>query len=52
MLGDFGNHIGTVLAQIEEDGLNKREREIAGPQGARIVDRASHALAKLAPPIR
>ena len=40
MLGDFGNHIGTVLAQIEEDGLNKREREIAGPQGARIVVRS------------
>ncbi|HHY49018.1 MAG TPA: glycine C-acetyltransferase [Alphaproteobacteria bacterium] len=39
MLGDFGQHVSAVLGQIEADGLYKREREIAGPQGGRIAVR-------------
>jgi glycine C-acetyltransferase len=33
---DFLGHLKGLLAQIEADGLYKRERLIAGPQGARI----------------
>jgi glycine C-acetyltransferase len=40
MLGSFGDHVKEVLAQIEEDGLYKRERLIAGPQGGRITVRS------------
>ena len=39
MLGSFGDHVKDVLASIEADGLYKRERLIAGPQGARITIR-------------
>jgi glycine C-acetyltransferase len=39
MLGRFGDHVRDVLANIEADGLYKRERLIAGPQGARITIR-------------
>ena len=41
MLGSFGDHVKDVLASIEADGLYKRERLIAGPQGARITIRTS-----------
>jgi glycine C-acetyltransferase len=37
MLGSFGDHVSGILATIEADGLYKRERLIAGPQGARIT---------------
>jgi glycine C-acetyltransferase len=40
MLGSFGDHLISVLGQIEADGLYKRERQIAGPQGGRIRVRA------------
>jgi glycine C-acetyltransferase len=40
MLGSFGDHLGSVLSQIEADGLYKRERLIAGPQGGRITVRS------------
>ncbi|CAM5769525.1 2-amino-3-ketobutyrate coenzyme A ligase [Labrys miyagiensis] len=30
------DHVKSILAEIEADGLTKREREIAGPQRARI----------------
>jgi glycine C-acetyltransferase len=33
---DFLGHLKGLLAEIEADGLTKRERLIAGPQGARI----------------
>ncbi|HTA99733.1 MAG TPA: glycine C-acetyltransferase [Bradyrhizobium sp.] len=36
MSEDFLGHLKGLLAQIEADGLTKRERLIAGPQGARI----------------
>jgi glycine C-acetyltransferase len=39
MLGSFGDHVRELLANIEADGLYKRERLIAGPQGARITVR-------------
>jgi glycine C-acetyltransferase len=39
VLGSFVDHLGEVLAQIEADGLYKREREITSPQGARIAVR-------------
>ena len=35
-MSDFNTHIDTTLAQIEADGLMKREREITSPQGAHI----------------
>jgi len=41
MLGDYGEFAREVLGNIEEDGLLKRERQIAGPQGARISVRGS-----------
>ena len=36
MSEDFLGHLKGLLAEIEADGLTKRERLIAGPQGARI----------------
>jgi glycine C-acetyltransferase len=39
MLGSFGDHVRELLANIEANGLYKRERLIAGPQGARITVR-------------
>ena len=41
MLGDFGDHALQTLANIERDGLHKRERMIVSPQGARIQVRAA-----------
>ena len=35
-MSDFNAYIDTTLAQIETDGLMKREREITSPQGAHI----------------
>ena len=32
----FLDHIGSVLAGIERDGLTKRERLIGGAQGAHV----------------
>jgi glycine C-acetyltransferase len=40
MLGAFSEHVREVLADIEEQGLLKREREITTPQGGRIAFRA------------
>jgi glycine C-acetyltransferase len=39
MLGSFGDHVLEVLGNIEADGLYKRERMLAGPQGGRITIR-------------
>ncbi|MGW6451956.1 glycine C-acetyltransferase [Isoptericola sp. NPDC055063] len=36
MYGTFREHVAGELAEIERAGLTKRERGIAGPQGARI----------------
>ena len=36
MQNDFLSHIAATLDEIERDGLTKRERLIAGPQGGRI----------------
>ena len=36
MLDAFQTHLDDILAGIEADGLTKRERLIAGPQGGRI----------------
>lgn len=36
MLGKFQTHIETLLADIEQQGLYKRERLIASPQGPRV----------------
>lgn len=36
MQNDFLGHIAATLDEIERDGLTKRERLIAGPQGGRI----------------
>ncbi|MDJ1018335.1 MAG: glycine C-acetyltransferase [Paracoccaceae bacterium] len=33
---DFDRHIDSILADIERDGLTKRERPLSSPQGARI----------------
>ena len=33
---DFDRHIGSILVDIERDGLTKRERPLSSPQGARI----------------
>ena len=33
---DFDTHLDTVLAEIDAQGLMKREREITSPQGAHI----------------
>jgi glycine C-acetyltransferase len=40
MLGSFIDHVSDTLRQIEDDGLYKRERLIAGPQGGRISVKA------------
>jgi glycine C-acetyltransferase len=41
MLGQFSEHLTGVLAEIEAQGLYKREREITTPQGGRIAFRAN-----------
>jgi len=41
MLGQFSEHLTGVLADIEAQGLLKREREIITPQGGRIAFRAN-----------
>jgi glycine C-acetyltransferase len=47
MLGSFGEHLNGVLAQIEADGLYKRERLIAGPQSGRISVRTDGAVREM-----
>ena len=37
MAPGFEDHLKATLAEIEADGLTKRERLIAGPQGGRIT---------------
>lgn len=37
MANGFEDHLRATLAEIEADGLTKRERLIAGPQGGRIT---------------
>ena len=37
MTASFGHHLDQALAAMEADGLLKREREITGPQGARVT---------------
>ena len=34
---DFDTHLDTILADIEAQGLMKRERQITSPQGAHIA---------------
>ncbi|GLQ57411.1 glycine C-acetyltransferase [Devosia nitrariae] len=41
MLGRFSEHVTQVLADIEAQGLMKREREITTPQGGRIRFKAN-----------
>lgn len=37
MSTSFTNHLNATLAQLDQDGLLKREREITSPQGAEIA---------------
>jgi glycine C-acetyltransferase len=47
MQQDFLTHIASVLDGIEADGLYKREREIAGPQGGRMAVTANGATRQM-----
>jgi glycine C-acetyltransferase len=47
MLGSFGDHVKELLGAIEADGLYKRERLIAGPQGARVTVRSGETTREM-----